>query len=184
MWDPPRPGLEPVSPTLAGRFSTTAPPGKPWEFFIHSGYKSFSDIWFASIFFQSDSCILFLLRTFFKGRNCQFINVFLFRIMLLSPRNLCFTQSHRNFLQPLLLEVFEFKVLHFRVVYNLRWVNLCVCGEGWIEVNCLHIDIHLFHHHLLKRLFLSLLNYSCTIFKDEMYIYHKMYFMYIILCIY
>ena len=30
-WDPPRPGLEPVSPALAGRFSTTAPPGKPWN---------------------------------------------------------------------------------------------------------------------------------------------------------
>ena len=29
MRDPPRPGLEPVSPALAGRFSTTAPPGKP-----------------------------------------------------------------------------------------------------------------------------------------------------------
>ena len=29
MWDPPRPGLEPVSPASAGRFSTTAPPGKP-----------------------------------------------------------------------------------------------------------------------------------------------------------
>ena len=29
MWDPPRPGLEPVFPALAGRFSTTAPPGKP-----------------------------------------------------------------------------------------------------------------------------------------------------------
>ena len=28
-WDPPRPGLKPVSPALAGRFSTTAPPGKP-----------------------------------------------------------------------------------------------------------------------------------------------------------
>ena len=27
--DPPRPGLEPVSPALAGRLSTTAPPGKP-----------------------------------------------------------------------------------------------------------------------------------------------------------
>ena len=27
-WDLPRPGLEPVSPALAGRFSTTAPPGK------------------------------------------------------------------------------------------------------------------------------------------------------------
>ena len=31
MWDPPRPGLEPVSPAWAGRLSTTAPPGKPWQ---------------------------------------------------------------------------------------------------------------------------------------------------------
>ena len=29
MWDLPRPELEPVSPALAGRFSTTAPPGQP-----------------------------------------------------------------------------------------------------------------------------------------------------------
>ena len=29
MWDLLRPGLEPVSSALAGRFSTTAPPGKP-----------------------------------------------------------------------------------------------------------------------------------------------------------
>ena len=29
MWDPPRPGLEPVYPAPAGRLSTTAPPGKP-----------------------------------------------------------------------------------------------------------------------------------------------------------
>ena len=29
MWDPPTSGLELVSPALAGRFSTTAPPGKP-----------------------------------------------------------------------------------------------------------------------------------------------------------
>ena len=33
MWDLPRPGLEPVSPALAGRFSTTAPPGKPLYLF-------------------------------------------------------------------------------------------------------------------------------------------------------
>ena len=31
-WDLPRPGLEPVSPALAGRFSTPAPPGKPLHF--------------------------------------------------------------------------------------------------------------------------------------------------------
>ena len=42
MWDLPRPGLEPVSPALAGRFSTTAPPWKPsaifdlqkWSFYM------------------------------------------------------------------------------------------------------------------------------------------------------
>ena len=42
MWDPPRPGLEPVSPALAGRFSTTAPPGKP-------------PAWFCGIFNTSDT---------------------------------------------------------------------------------------------------------------------------------
>ena len=34
MWDLPRPGLEPVSPALAGRFSTTEPWGKPKEVFF------------------------------------------------------------------------------------------------------------------------------------------------------
>ena len=34
LWDPPRPGLEPVYPALAGRFSTAAPPGKPLFCFI------------------------------------------------------------------------------------------------------------------------------------------------------
>ena len=38
MWDLPRSGLEPVSPALAGRFSTTAPPGKPRLLF----FKDFS----------------------------------------------------------------------------------------------------------------------------------------------
>ena len=34
MWDLPGPGVEPVSPALAGRFSTTAPAGKPKFFFF------------------------------------------------------------------------------------------------------------------------------------------------------
>ena len=32
MWDLPKPGLEPVFPALAGRFSTTAPPGSPQQY--------------------------------------------------------------------------------------------------------------------------------------------------------
>jgi len=33
MWDPPRPGIEPVPPELAGGFFTTESPGKPGMFF-------------------------------------------------------------------------------------------------------------------------------------------------------
>ena len=36
MWVPPGPGLEPVSPALAGRFLTTVPSGKPKLFFSTS----------------------------------------------------------------------------------------------------------------------------------------------------
>ena len=53
MWDLPRPGLEPVSPALAGRLSTTAPPGKdppsalmqPFILYNHS------TLYFFNIFF-------------------------------------------------------------------------------------------------------------------------------------
>ena len=45
MWDPPRPGLEPMSPASAGRLSTTVPPRKPKEFHIlksfHRQFLSF-----------------------------------------------------------------------------------------------------------------------------------------------
>ena len=41
MWDLPRPGLEPVSPASAGRFSTTAPPGKPLSKFLAIIYYFF-----------------------------------------------------------------------------------------------------------------------------------------------
>ena len=41
MWDLPRPGLKPVSPELAGRFSTTAPPRKPYLFLLISNYDLF-----------------------------------------------------------------------------------------------------------------------------------------------
>ena len=43
MWDPARPGLEPVSPASAGRLSTTAPPGKPLFFLMESFGKHYRD---------------------------------------------------------------------------------------------------------------------------------------------
>ena len=41
MRDLPRPGLEPVSPALAGRLSTTAPPGKPQGLFLSKHFRCF-----------------------------------------------------------------------------------------------------------------------------------------------
>ena len=50
MWDPPRPGLEPVSPALAGRLSTTAPPGKPCCCFLYSFVRSSFSIHLSYLF--------------------------------------------------------------------------------------------------------------------------------------
>ena len=45
MWDPPRPGRERASPALAGRLSTTAPPGKPGSMVFDVGLsKKFLDL--------------------------------------------------------------------------------------------------------------------------------------------
>ena len=41
MWDLPRPGLKPVSPALAGGFTTTAPPGKPLPTNLDRTVKAF-----------------------------------------------------------------------------------------------------------------------------------------------
>ena len=45
MWDLPGPGHEPVSPALAGRLSTTAPPGKPWRHFDGCPWCKFEKPW-------------------------------------------------------------------------------------------------------------------------------------------
>ena len=58
MWDLPRPGLEPVSPALASRFSTTAPPGKPTHSFLRDrSPMDHSDMdkqcWFPNLVWQA-----------------------------------------------------------------------------------------------------------------------------------
>ena len=41
MWDLPGPGLEPVSPALAGGFLTTAPPGTSLHLFLSEAFFFF-----------------------------------------------------------------------------------------------------------------------------------------------
>ena len=64
MWDPPRPGLEPVSPALAGRFSTTAPPGKPQGFLLCELFKIHFTIYLPSCIYNISS-----LRLLFSGKR-------------------------------------------------------------------------------------------------------------------
>ena len=52
MWDLPRPGLEPVSPALAGSLSTTAPPGKPPTFISDPQGRAPSRLWLPSLLLE------------------------------------------------------------------------------------------------------------------------------------
>ncbi len=62
MWDLPRPGLEPVSPALAGRFSTTVPPGKAL-FLVFLGTSILFPIVAVSIYIPTNSARGFLFST-------------------------------------------------------------------------------------------------------------------------
>ena len=61
----PRPGLEPMSPALAGRFSTTAPPGKPLVCYFCFSFAAFNN---------------FSLSLIFSNLNTMCLDVFLLEI--------------------------------------------------------------------------------------------------------
>ena len=73
MWDLPRPGLEPVSPALAGGFLTTAPPRKP----CISAFKRCHWFHLSSCIHQfTPLALLFYSKLFVKatGRTLSFIS--------------------------------------------------------------------------------------------------------------
>ena len=51
MWDLPGPGLEPVSPALAGRFLTTAPPGEPLFLILYCVYPEVGSVDHTAVLF-------------------------------------------------------------------------------------------------------------------------------------
>ena len=63
-WDLPRPGLQPLSPALAGGFLTTAPPGKPTIFFLLLFLQLFKNV----------KAIL-ILQVYKKGCRLQFVHL-------------------------------------------------------------------------------------------------------------
>ena len=80
-WDLPRPGLEPVSPALAGRFSTTVPPGKPIRVNLYSERSFLLKIphfnigfWW-HIFFKKDYKIINAKCKILKLYECKKVEV-------------------------------------------------------------------------------------------------------------
>ena len=71
IWDPPRPGLELVSPALAGRLSTAAPPGKPRKHFVSVYLKKSVDEQGARCQFPMGG--MFSWR-YCKGKSVRFIS--------------------------------------------------------------------------------------------------------------
>ena len=71
MWDPPRPELGPVSPALAGRLSTTAPPGKPFFLFLYCVCQAIF-LWFAVFKFPP---LIFVLHSNHYRKHITFPNI-------------------------------------------------------------------------------------------------------------
>ena len=67
MWDLPGPGLEPVSPALAGGLVTAASPGKPSTFFLVS-YSATDQQVFSVLLYQMMFCVC---STFFSGKSSR-----------------------------------------------------------------------------------------------------------------
>ena len=100
MWDLPRPGLEPVSPALAGRLLTTAPPGSlQLHSFLCRGLTQklldlFPDNWFLLYMLQFEIVSFLSVYCWCKEMQLTFVFcVFVFAINLKTdghPYQKCF----------------------------------------------------------------------------------------------
>ena len=102
--DPPRPGPEPVSPALAGRFPTTAPPGKPLNLVLSNLAASF-DTFDHTCFLEH---INFLAFSISHTISFPPVNSILLPCSFSSPRSLKIGVTLSSFLITLTHLVFSF----------------------------------------------------------------------------
>ena len=95
MWDPHRPGLEPVSPALAGRFSTTALPGKPPCPVLHLGLESILSLFLCMVLASVLISFFYITFAYFYS-TCCFVYSCLFPQTMYSLRaeTLSFLSHH------------------------------------------------------------------------------------------
>ena len=162
MWDLPRPGLEPVSPALAGGLSTTAPPGKPHSFLLMNNiplykYTSFylsihqlMNIWFISTFWLFWKTMLWtFMYKFLCGYTFSFLSSIYLGIELLGHMvTLCltarlFSKVKAPFYIPSssILKGFQFLHILINICYSLfvcLIITIPVCVKWYLTEFYLH----------------------------------------------
>ena len=123
MWDLHRPGIEPMSPALAGRFLTTVPPGKPpFHMFLFFSFEALIiwDFIFLPLF--EKSLYIPLNCKPYEGRNYR-----PYRLLLQHCQSVCLPSAFAALSECL---------AHNRVSINCcRIVSLMSSIFQWIIVN-------------------------------------------------
>ena len=129
MWDLPRPGLEPVSPALAGRFSTTALPGKPlriifdWSSLVIEVNNLISHIYlhvYINIYIYIQICIFTYnvpLKEYWKMH--MLMNTILF-IKINDSIRIAYHKHHSQ----ILTYYFEYFMLNYLFQYHYEFMDL------------------------------------------------------------
>ena len=124
MWDLPRPGLEPVSPALAGGLSTTAPPGNSPSIY---SYKSFKDFFFTIRALIHPE---FIFRYYVSRNSILFFSIWIANfpsitywffshwsaLLLLSCVSMC---QHESIITHILMGLFLSSIFHSFFFINL-----------------------------------------------------------------
>ena len=128
MWDLPGPGVEPVSPALAGKFLTTAPPGKsPSSEFLISVIYIFSSNFFRFLIFLL-LCLFYLHIIFFTFFTSSFSSLSIYKtVVLKSLSSLCDIRSFRGTVPDVLFFSFEWAILSYFfvcfVIFVQKWTT-------------------------------------------------------------
>ena len=120
MWDLPGPELEPVSPALAGRFPTTAPPGKPLFNFLRNCQTIFQSC--CTILPSYQQCVRVLISS--PSHQHLLLSVFLVLAILVGMK---WWWWHIVVLNCISLMTNNVEYLHVLTghLYYLLWRNVC-----------------------------------------------------------
>ena len=127
MLDIPGPGIEPMSPALAGGFSTTAPPGKPLPFVILRESQGWAPVWHMV---STVIIIICSIIRFFWQFNCVPQShkplkkeTLYFRVVLDSQKNF------KNSTVPV------YPIFNVPYRWHLTLVTCYICQNRWTKID-------------------------------------------------